>query len=243
MAETKQGAFEIRYHHIDAPTVQDDEYGKQYKKRKLMNTGSFETYREPLVALLADKEWVFRRKIDGANIRIQWDGEQALWNGKTDKFVCGSELTEYMNSTFIEEIFEEKFGRDVKVVIFGEHMGPKVQGNELKLDKDEVIIYDVNINGFWQPRENVREIASYFGGRTCYDVMSRPNELTPEDVSGYRFTLEGLINVTSAGFFNNWEGVVATPTVECRNQKNERIIVKVKVKDYYREEENGLQNV
>lgn len=228
MSQTKQGPFEFRYHHIDAPTVQDDEYGREHHKRILTCTCEPETFRDPLVALLASEEWVPRRKIDGANIRIQWDGEEALWNGKTDAFQCSGSLTEYMNSTFLEEIFEEKFGRDCKVVLFGEHMGPKVQGNELKLDKDEVFLFDVNINGFWQPKETVREIATYFNVRTVYDlsVGELPDTLP----------LFTIIHLVSRGFTKDWEGIVATPAVECRNQKGERIIVKVKTKDYYRDD-------
>ena len=143
MGQTKQGAFDMTYHHIDAPTVQDDEYGKQFKKRKLIVPveGQDEAYRSPLLAYLAELPWVYSRKVDGENIRIQWDGEQALWNGKSNAFQCGADFTEYMNNTFLEEIFEEKFGRDKVVTLFGEKMGPKTQGNELGLEKDEVVLY------------------------------------------------------------------------------------------------------
>ena len=111
MGQTKQGAFDMTYHHIEAPTVQDDEYGKQFRKRKLIvpTEGQDEAYRSPLLAYLAESLWVYSRKLDGENIRIQWDGEQALWNGKSNAFQCSTEFTDYMNRTFLEEIFEEKF--------------------------------------------------------------------------------------------------------------------------------------
>lgn len=241
MARTQQGAFDFRYHHIDAPTIQDDDYGREHKKRILTCTCLPETFRDPLVAMLRHNLWVVRRKLDGANIRIQWDGEQALWNGKTNNFQCGANLTEYMNNTFLEEIFEEKFGRDANVVIFGEHMGPKVQGNELKLEKDQVFVYDVNINGFWQPKETVREIAGYFGCFTCYDEMWIHNcfndGISVSDSPALeKQTLRRIITGVAAGTYKEWEGIVATPEVECRNQKGERVIVKVKTKDYYRGE-------
>ena len=240
MAKTQQGAFDFRYHHIDAPTIQDDDYGREHKKRILTCTCLPATFRDPLVGMLRGCPWVIRRKLDGANIRIQWDGEQALWNGKTNNFQCGARLTEYMNNTFLEEIFEEKFGRDVNVVIFGEHMGPKVQGNELDLDDDQIFVYDVNINGFWQPKENVREIASYFGCLTCYDVMwgrdFNDNIVDYSCEALEKRSLRDIIMLVTAGRFKTWEGIVATPEVECRNQKGERVIVKVKTKDYYRGE-------
>lgn len=54
MSKTKQGAFDVTYHHIDAPTIQDEEYGKQFKKRKLTvpAKGQDEAYRSPLLACL-----------------------------------------------------------------------------------------------------------------------------------------------------------------------------------------------
>lgn len=233
MAKTQQGSFETTYHHIDAPTVQDDDYGREFKKRKLVIPPLFASpetlekeFRNPTVAFLANQHWACRRKLDGENIRIYWDGEQALWNGKTNAFQCSGEFTNYMNNTFIEEIFEEKFGHEKKVVIFGEKMGPKTQGNELGLEKDEVIIYDVCIDGYWLDKWSVKSIAEYFGCRTCYDFM------TP--LEDNNMSLIGWIITVAKGQYKDWEGLVLTPAVEIRDQKNHRIIVKVKNKDYLR---------
>lgn len=230
MGLTKQGAFDMTYHHIDAPTNKDEEYGKQFKKRKLIvpAEGQSDAYRSPLLAYLAESPWVYSRKIDGENIRIQWDGEQALWNGKSNAFQCSAEFTDYMNRTFLEEIFEEKFGREKVVTLFGEKMGPKTQGNELGLEKDEVILYDVNINGTWLDTNNVIEVARYFGLRTVYDFM-------PNNQYSNWGTLQWLIEACANGKFEDWEGIVARPAVEVRDQAGHRIIVKIKNKDYLRD--------
>ena len=229
MGMTKQGEFERTYHHIDAPTVQDDDYGKEFKKRKLtIPRNKNNVYRDILLIQLQMTPWQFKRKLDGENLRVFWDGEQALWNGKSNKYQCGAELTDFMNNTFIEEIFEEKFGRDKKVYLFGEHMGPKSQGNELGLTKSEFVLYDVNINGFWLPSEDIKEIAKYFNIKTCYDFMP------DEDVCNFTGSLYNLINATADGRFKDWEGIVATPCVECRYQNGDRVIVKIKNKDYLR---------
>lgn len=227
MSKTKQGPFETTYHHIDAPTVQDDEWGKEHKQRRLIvpKEGQDEAYRSPLLAYLANSEWDYSRKIDGENIRIQWNGEQALWNGKSNAFQCSAEFTEYMNNTFLEEIFEEKFGREKVVTIFGEKMGPKTQGNELGLKKDELIIFDVNIDGTWLGKDDVQEIAKHFGARTTYDLTNTTDN---------PYTLRELIEMCSNGAFEGWEGIVATPLVEMRDQKNQRVIVKIKNRDYAR---------
>lgn len=229
MGKTKQGAFDEVYHHIDAPTVQDDEYGKQFKKRKLIvpEKGQSEAYRTPLLAYMAELPWVYTRKVDGENIRVKWDGEQALWNGKSNNFQCSAEFTDYMNNTFLEEIFEEKFGRDKIVTLFGEKMGPKTQGNELGLEKDEVVLYDVNVNGTWLLGVDVIEIAKYFGLRTVYDFM-------PILLKGGN--LRELIEMCVNGEFKDWEGIVAKPRIECKDYKGNRVIVKIKNRDYYRGE-------
>ena len=228
MGQTKQGAFDMTYHHIEAPTIQDEEYSRQPKKRKLIvpTKGQDEAYRSPLLAYLAESLWVYSRKLDGENIRIQWDGEQTLWNGNSNAFQCGAEFTEYMNNTFLEEIFEEKFGREKIVTLFGEKMGPKTQGNELGLEKDEVVLYDVNINGTWLSGENVAEIAKYFGLRTVYDCA-------PTQLKGTN--LRELIKLCAEGHFKGWEGIVAHPLVEIRDQAGRRVIVKIKNKDYLRD--------
>lgn len=238
MATTKQGAFPTTYHHIDAPTHQDKKYWDEKHKRKLIVPRFLapdeeyldEVYTHPLVALLAQTSWNIRRKLDGENIRIYWDGEQALWNGKIDKFTCSAEFTDYMNSTFVEEIFEKKFGHEKEVYIFGEKMGPKTQGNELGLDSEQVIIYDVRCNGTWVSPEAVKEIANYFGVKTCYDFMSEIG------AGRHSWLLPHIIQAVAEGEFKTWEGIVATPLIECQDQQGHRVIVKVKNKDYYREE-------
>lgn len=230
MGQTKQGAFDMTYHHIDAPTKQDEEYGKATKKWRLLlpNDGGDEIYRSPLVGYLSTSLWSYSRKVDGENIRVQWDGEQALWNGKSNAFQCSANFTEYMNSTFLEEIFEEKFGREKVVTIFGEKMGPKTQGNELGLEKDELVIFDVNINGTWLCSYDVKEIAKYFNARTVYDFMDGP--------ATYTATLIDLIEMCADGKFEGWEGIVAHPLVEMRDQAGHRVIVKIKNRDYLRNE-------
>lgn len=235
MAKTQQGAFPTTYHHIDAPTHQDDEWGREHKQRRLIIPTTLpedceyteQVWREPIVGYLSNNLWHYKRKLDGENMRVQWDGEQALWNGKSDKFVCGAQLTEYMNVTFLEEIFEERFGRDKKVILFGEHMGEGVQGNELGLKGHHFVLYDVNINSIWLKPKDIVEVAVYFGIKTCYDYGHSP-EMS-------EMNLCAIIKQVADGVFSGWEGVVATPVVECRGQKGERVICKIKNRDYYRE--------
>ena len=64
--------------------------------------------------------------------------------------------------TLNEEMFEQKFG-DMPVMLIGEGYGAKIQkgGGDYRTDND-FILFDVCINGNYQPRESVNEIANYF---------------------------------------------------------------------------------
>ena len=229
MAKTRQGNFDEKYHHIEAPTIQNKLLWETDHIRKLVVPTKDcvpDIYRSAELAYLANSQWEGLRKLDGANIRIKWDGEQVLWNGKTNNFVCTTEFSGYMNRTFAEEFFEEKFGREKTVLLYGERMGPKIQGNELGLDKDEVVLFDVNIGGVWLASEGVRNIAHYFGMRTPFDYM---------DGVTAQATLVDLISMCVDGAFKEWEGIVAKPLVELRTRTGSRIIVKIKNKDYLRD--------
>ncbi len=56
MSKTMQGAFEMVYHHIDAPTIQDDEWRKTHKQRKLISEYGC-GYRTKALEYLRDQEW------------------------------------------------------------------------------------------------------------------------------------------------------------------------------------------
>lgn len=232
--KTAQGAFPHKYHHIEAPTHTDDEWGKEHKQRKLLIPSEVKAdydkvYRNSSLLYLENNYWNFKRKLDGQNMRVYWNGEQTLWNGKSDAFQCGAELTEYMNETFLEELFEEHFGRDVDVVLYGEHMGPKVQGNELELKKSEFVLFDVWLQGHWLCPEAIVEVAKNFNIKTCYDYMMYDN-----DVAKYEEKLTTLIDRVAYGNYDGWEGIVATPVVDLRDSSGNRIVVKIKNRDYLR---------
>ena len=230
---TQQKSFDIKYNHIDAPTFTDDVLTKKVGRRLFVNPkekpAQKKIYREAELEYLAKNLWAYKRKLNGENMRVLWDGEQAIWNGKTNDFKTDAETIDYMNSIFQEEIFEEKFGREKQVLLFGERMAPNSQGNELKLEKVEFVLFDVKIGDTWLEPENLYVIAKYFNIRTCYDFMR------PEDKKrNYVDTLENLINATVNGKFKDWEGIVASPATGLYNRKGERLICKIKNHDYLR---------
>lgn len=205
------------YEKIETLYVRDD------KTKKLVE-GKF---RNETVELLKDIDWEFTEKIDGTNIRIYWDGHKVSYYGRTDKAQIPSQLMnrliELFGGDINEEMFEQKFG-DMPVMLIGEGYGAKIQkgGGDYRTDND-FILFDVCINGNYQPRESVNEIANYFNIDVVPTIMIGRLQNGVDYVKSKPKSKIG--NADS-------EGLVARPLKELKDRTGNRIIVKIKVKDF-----------
>ena len=198
-------------------------YERDEKTKKLIE-GKF---RNPTVEYLKDNLWQFTEKIDGTNIRILWDGHKITFAGRTDKAQIPAELTNRLFDLFggetNEQLFEQKFG-ETEVMLVGEGYGAKIQGcGSLYRDNQDFILFDVMIAGNWQPRESVEDIARYFG------IDAVPTMLVgtlQEAVDFVKTKPKSKIGTA------NSEGLVGRPVVEMQDRCGNRIIVKIKVRDF-----------
>lgn len=178
------------------------------------------------LAFLKNCMWETTEKVDGTNIRVEWDGYRVSFKGRTDKAQIPSHLLKKLESLFggedNEEIFEETFG-EKHVILFGEGYGEKIQkGGELYGPVD-FILFDVWVDGLWLHMTNVRDIADKFGIKTVPFL-------------GYK-TLEEAVNFVKSQPHsylkeNTMEGIVAKPAVGVLSRTGERIIVKIKCRDF-----------
>ena len=205
------------YEKIETLYVRDD------KTKKLVE-GKF---RNETVELLKDIDWEFTEKIDGTNIRIYWDGHEVSYYGRTDKAQIPSQLMnrliELFGGDINEEMFEQKFG-DMPVMLIGEGYGAKIQkgGGDYRTDND-FILFDVCINGNYQPRESVNEIANYFNIDVVPTIMIGRLQ---DGVDYVKSKPKSKIGNADS------EGLVARPLKELKDRTGNRIIVKIKVKDF-----------
>lgn len=123
-----------------------------------------------------------------------------------------------------EQLFEQLFG-EKEVVLFGEGFGNKIQkcGADYNPDGVDFILFDVYVGGTYLERINVEGIGKAFN----IDVVPIVGKGTLVDAIHF-VQSEPKSTIGNAMM----EGVVARPTVEVKNGKGERIIVKVKVKDF-----------
>ena len=121
-----------------------------------------------------------------------------------------------------EEMFEQKFGEKA-VTLFGEGYGGKIQGGGNYRKDPDFIMFDVLIDGLYLKREAVCDIAAAFG----VDVVPVALTGTIEDGIEYVKATEkcGICEAVL-------EGLVSRPACELLDRLGNRVIVKIKKRDY-----------
>lgn len=204
------------YEKIETIFVRDD-------NTKKLNENIF---RNETVEFLKDLDWEFTEKIDGTNIRVVWDGHKVSYYGRTDKAQIPSQLMNRLIELFggdvNEEMFEQKFG-ETPVMLIGEGYGAKIQnGGDYRADND-FILFDVCINNNYLSRENVKDIANYFNIDVVPTIMIGKLQ---DGINYVKSNPNSKIGTAKA------EGLVARPLVELKDRCGNRLIVKIKVRDF-----------
>lgn len=183
-------------------------------------------YRNETIEFLKNLKWQFTEKIDGTNIRIYWDGHKVSYFGRTDKAQIPAELmnrlVELFGGEVNEEIFEQKFG-EIEVVLVGEGYGEKIQKGGLYRKGQDFILFDVIIAGNWQPRESVEDIAKAFNIDTVPIVLEGTIQ---EGIDYVKAKPKSVFGTADS------EGVVGRPEIELQDRTGNRVIVKIKVRDF-----------
>ena len=203
-------------------------------KRDMSNNGKIiiGDYSEPYFDYLKDNKWVFNEKVNGTNIRVMWNGENVVFGGKTDNAQIPTFLLYKLQSLFEgtvkKQLFLKQFPQELdikpQVCLYGEGYGAKIQSGEKYIpDGVDFVLFDVKIGDMWLLREDVEEIAKIFNIK-----------VVPIIGEG---TLNECIELIKKGFNSQWgefeaEGIVARPKVELRDRRGNRIITKIKSKDF-----------
>lgn len=183
-------------------------------------------FRDETVKYLRNMPWRFTEKIDGTNIRVHWDGHKVEFGGRTDRAQIPAPLVNKLNEMFggneAEELFEQKFGQN-DVILFGEGYGPKIQNGGLYRDDVSFIMFDVMINGNYQPRASVEDIAKCFGVDVVPVIFVGTITEAVDYVKVKRVSTIGRAPM---------EGLVGVPLVELHDRCGKRVIVKIKACDF-----------
>ena len=180
-------------------------------------------FAKPEFDYLKDNIWVFTEKVDGTNIRVQWDGQQVKFAGKTDRADTQPFLLKKLDELFPAEKFQAQ--QLPLLCLYGEGYGAKIQkgGGNYIADGVSFILFDVYIDGIWLERHNIEDIAN----KLLIDIVP---------VIGKGTLLEGIALVKN-GYASRLrstppEGLVMRPEIELLNRRGERVITKIKKKDF-----------
>jgi len=208
--ESNERKIMNQYHKIQTVFLRDPE-----TKFKTLLDGQFA---KPEFEYLADNQWVFTEKVDGTNIRVMYDEEgNVSFAGKTDAAQIPPMLLTALTCLFPNKLLNN-------ACLYGEGYGNKIQkvGSNYRND-NSFVLFDVKVGDIWLERSNVEDIAKQL---QC--------EVVPIIGSG---TLREAIQLVKEGFNSQWgnflaEGIVARPVVELQNRMGERVITKIKHKDF-----------
>lgn len=180
--------------------------------------------------LLQDLMWTFTEKIDGTNIRIGWDGKDVTFGGRSDRADIPSVLLKHLIDTFTPSAMED--GVLGPVTLIGEGFGGKIQKGSGYRQDQSFILFDAYIEptenypmGIWLERDVVESIAENLNIPVVPVIHQGPllDGLALCQAKPYSQVAEQEIIA---------EGVVARPSVELRDRMGQRVITKIKVRDF-----------
>jgi hypothetical protein len=234
------------YHKIDAPFLRDN-------KGKLQQG----LWCRPEFEYLANNAWEFTEKVDGTNIRIyaDWDEKFGLiiyrLAGRTEGAQIPNFLMEGLQkvtNSINDRLTEVMTERDIKsLVIYGEGIGPKINNGARYTDESEpynFVAFDVKVGNFWLLRNDVTEFCDNVG------LDSVPVYGVGSLYDGFNLVMLGAVQTKFGteidhaispegrnGLKSHWgpfeaEGIVAVPTIPLFNRAGNRIITKIKSKDF-----------
>lgn len=183
-------------------------------------------YAWPEFAYLAANEWVFTEKVDGTNIRIEIGPSGIVYGGRTSRASIPAPLIKSLDRHFRTDSTEKRLQEDFKDggTLFGEGYGAKIQkgGGNYRSDQG-FVLFDVLVGSWWLKRSDIEIVAEGLG----IDVV-------PVVGTG---TLSEMVEKAKEGFFSTWgpfaaEGIVARPAVDLRTRAGERVITKIKTRDF-----------
>ena len=212
----------ITYHKIQTVFLRDPD--TNFKK---LLEGQFA---KPEFEYLANNQWHWTEKVDGMNIRVMFTGEKVYLAGKSDNAAIHPHLTEQLQSLFpldkMQSVFgSSETGESLGICLYGEGFGAGIQSGGYYQQNKDFILFDVKIGDLWLERPNIEDVANKLDCRIVPVVGTGSlSEAVEFARTGYKSTIANEAHVA--------EGLIMKPTTELINRRGERVISKIKFKDF-----------
>ena len=177
----------------------------------------------PEFEYLSNNIWTFTEKVDGTNIRVILENGLIKYGGRTDSAQIPTDLLTKLIEIFtpLTDPLQSMFGQNV--CLYGEGYGGKIQKGQKYKKEPDFTLFDVKVGQWWLTRNDLEDIANKLN-------------LQVVPVIGYG-TLFDAINIVKQGLKSQWgdfeaEGIVAKPNVQLFSRNGERVVTKIKCRDF-----------
>lgn len=192
-------------------------------------------YAKDEFAFLDSVEWRWTEKVDGTNIRIHWDAEgnaEYSIGGRTDRASIPAGIVSYIRESLSTKQFEDTFGRGTPITLYGEGYGAGIQKGGNYSPVQRFVLFDVRAGEWLLKREDVESVAEAMG-----------LDIVPEVARQSLRTMVGWMQDevrwpgSQPNLQSRWggvqaEGFVGVPAIELKDRGGNRIITKLKFKDF-----------
>jgi len=179
--------------------------------------------------------WRVTEKIDGTNIRIGLTDSGALnIGGRTDAAQVPTPLLAHLMATFTPEALKAKFWRDgvpVAFTIFGEGYGPKIQNGGDYSPTPQFRVFDVLVGEWWLRPADVDDVAQAFGVKVA-PVLDSIDRIPTSAAELAAIVEQSRVAPEDGGPGKKAEGIVARPEPLLLTRRGERLLWKLKFRDF-----------
>lgn len=182
---------------------------KRFTEGEKRNDFDLDRFSTPELEVLWNSSgWSFSEKLDGTNVRVMWDGHRPEFQGRTDRAMMPPALLQHLTDTFPEELLEDVFGAD-PATLYGEGIGPKINGGGKYCDVVRFVLFDVRIGKWWLLPDAVSEVATDLGisRAPVMPFMHQPLHAVRDVTEGLKsaygdFYAEGVVGVAPYGLLS-----------------------------------------
>jgi hypothetical protein len=159
-------------------------------------------------------------------------------NGRTENAQMPAFLTNYLQQTFTLEKFQAAFPDlkpEMKAILYGEGYGPKIQsGGNYRADVS-CRLFDVKVGEWWLEPDNIASVAEKMGVKAVPQIA----DMTIEEAVAYIkscpqsfVSMDEHVGSLAAGKYPPMEGIVARTVPLLLRRNGERLMWKLKRKDF-----------
>jgi hypothetical protein len=153
---------------------------------------------------------------------------EVTFGGRTDNAQIPAKLVQHLQEKFHEDRFLDAGYADTEMTLYGEGYGAGIQkGGGNYSAEQKFILFDVKIGDFWLERPNVEDIAAKLGIPVVAHCGTWTLQRMIEAVRDNLFSRASAINPSA-----DVEGYVGTPLIPLFARNGDRIITKVKYRDF-----------